>query len=96
MGLKLHVRCVRSHLYVVRARTPDRLQAHLKERGVAALIHYPVPIHLQPAYKGKIRGSDALPETERAAKEVLSLPIYPELGPRDVRAVIRAVKDFKG
>ncbi len=83
------------HLYVVRSRSRDKLQAHLKENGVGALIHYPVPINLQPAYKGKIRGGDALPETERAAKEVLSLPIYPELGPRDLDAVIRAVKDFK-
>jgi dTDP-4-amino-4,6-dideoxygalactose transaminase len=54
---------------VARSRSRDRLQAHLKERGVGALIHYPVPIHLQPAYKGKIRGSDALPETERAVKD---------------------------
>ena len=84
------------HLYVVRSRSRDRLQAHLKESGVGALIHYPVPIHLQPAYKGKIRGGDALPETERAAKEVLSLPIYPELGSREVETVVSAVKNFKG
>jgi len=83
------------HLYVVRSRSRDSLQAHLKENGVGALIHYPVPINLQPAYKGKIRGGDALPETERAAKEVLSLPIYPELGPEELDTVIRAVKDFR-
>lgn len=83
------------HLYVVRSRSRDRLQAHLKESGVAALVHYPVPIHLQPAYDGKIRGCDALPETERAAREVLSLPIYPELDSRDVDAVIRAVRNFR-
>ena len=83
------------HLYVIRSRSRDRLRAHLKESGVGALVHYPVPIHLQPAYKGKIRGGDALPETERAAKEVLSLPIYPELGSREVETVVSAVKKFK-
>ena len=80
------------HLYVVRSRNRDRLQAVLKEKGVGALIHYPVPIHLQPAYKGKIRGADALPETERAAREVLSLPIYPELTGAMADAVIGAVR----
>lgn len=84
------------HLYVVRSRSRDKLQAHLKQSGIGALIHYPVPIHLQPAYKGRIRGGDALPESERASKEVLSLPIYPELGSREVDAVIRAVRNFNG
>ena len=83
------------HLYVVRSRARDRLQAHLKESGIGALVHYPIPIHLQPAYKGKIRCADALPETERAAAEVLSLPIYPELGSREVDEVVRAVNAFR-
>jgi dTDP-4-amino-4,6-dideoxygalactose transaminase len=82
------------HLYVVRSRSRDRLQAHLKERGIGTLVHYPVPVHLQPAYKGRFRGGDALPETERAAGEVLSLPIYPELSAPEVNAVIRAVRTF--
>jgi dTDP-4-amino-4,6-dideoxygalactose transaminase len=83
------------HLYVVRSKSRDRLMQHLRDNGVGALIHYPMPIQLQPAYRGKIRGGDALPETERAAREVLSLPIFPELGSADVDAVIRAVKAFK-
>lgn len=83
------------HLYVVRSRARDALRAHMERSGVGTLIHYPVPIHLQPAYKGGIRGGDALPETERAAREVLSLPIYPELGSREVDTVIRVASSFK-
>jgi dTDP-4-amino-4,6-dideoxygalactose transaminase len=82
------------HLYVVDAGTRrDELQAKLKENGVGTLIHYPVPVHLQPAYQGKIAlGSGGLPNTERAAKSVLSLPLYPQLPDSDVDAVIAAVK----
>lgn len=80
------------HLYVVRCRERDRLQSFLQEQGVGSLVHYPVPIHLQPAYRGA--SSPALPETERAAKEVLSLPMYPELTEAEVRAVIAAVRNF--
>jgi dTDP-4-amino-4,6-dideoxygalactose transaminase len=69
------------HLYVVRCARRDELLAFLKSRGIAALIHYPVPVHRQPAYRRRLPGEDSLPETERAAREVLSLPIYPELEP---------------
>lgn len=82
------------HLYVVRAQGRDRLQEHLKAAGVGALVHYPVPIHLQKAYLGKVRGGESLPETERAAREVLSLPMYPELGEAEVGAVIAALKSY--
>ena len=79
------------HLYVVRSPRRDELQAALKERGVGTLVHYPVPVHLQPAYRGRLPGSDALPETERAAREVLSLPMYPELTDGEVARVIAEV-----
>ena len=58
------------------------------------MIHYPVPVHLQPAYRGRLTGSDNLLETERAAQEVLSLPIYPELEKTQVQAVLEAVRTF--
>jgi len=80
------------HLYVVRTRERARVQAHLRERGVAAGIHYAVPVHLQTAYRGRIAGASALPETERAALEVLSLPMYPELTPAEVDQVCAALK----
>jgi dTDP-4-amino-4,6-dideoxygalactose transaminase len=82
------------HLYVVDAGTRrDELQAKLKDKGIGTLIHYPVPVHMQPAYQGKIAlGPGGLPNTERAAKSVLSLPLFPQLADSDVDAVIAAVK----
>ena len=82
------------HLYVVRTQCRDALKQHLKDKGIAALVHYHVPIHLQPAYQGRLTGADQLLETERAAQEVLSLPIYPELNEADLEAVIKAVRTF--
>jgi dTDP-4-amino-4,6-dideoxygalactose transaminase len=82
------------HLYVVRTPYRDALKRHLKEKGIDALIHYPVPVHLHPAYRGRLAGRLNLMETERAAPEVLSLPIYPELKKKDVQTVIEAVRTF--
>jgi dTDP-4-amino-4,6-dideoxygalactose transaminase len=79
------------HLYVVRAADRDRLKADLAERGIGTGIHYPRPTHLQPAYADLGLAAGSLPETERAATEVLSLPIYPELEPAEVDRVIEAV-----
>jgi dTDP-4-amino-4,6-dideoxygalactose transaminase len=84
------------HQYVVRSMERDRLQAFLKTCGVSTLTHYPVPVHLQPAYRGRLRGEDNLPETERAAQEVLSLPMYPELSKSNLHSVVRAIKSFYG
>lgn len=82
------------HLYVVRAAQRDALQAHLKSRDIGALIHYPVPIHRQPAYAGRLEGCNDLGETEKAARDVLSLPLYPELGFDEQDRVIEAILDF--
>jgi dTDP-4-amino-4,6-dideoxygalactose transaminase len=84
------------HLFVVRSPGRASLEGALARAGIQALIHYPVPIHLQPAYAGRIRGSDHLPETERAAREVLSLPMYPELPQEHADAVIRAIQAHAG
>jgi dTDP-4-amino-4,6-dideoxygalactose transaminase len=83
------------HLYVVRSPERDRLLADLQARNVGALVHYPVPVHLQPAYRGRITGADALPETEKAAREVISLPMYPELPAADVTRVIEELRTWK-
>lgn len=64
------------HQYVVRSRRRDELRSFLQENGVSALIHYPVPIHLQPAYQQIYGGVGELPRTELAAREVLSLPLH--------------------
>ena len=86
------------HQFVVRvpqnfvAGTRDDLQAYLKARGIGSLVHYPVPVHRQPAYAD--HATRALPHTERAAREVLSLPIYPELSDESARRVAQIVLEW--
>ncbi len=77
------------HLYVVRAADRDALAAALAARGVETAVHYPTPIHRQPAYAA--RGIGPLPRAETAAAEVLSLPIFPELTDAEVDAVCAAL-----
>lgn len=67
------------HQYVVRSSKRDTLREFLKKNGIGTLIHYPVPVHQQPAYKNNIRCVSSLENTERIVKEIISLPIYPEL-----------------
>lgn len=82
------------HLYVVRTPRRNELQSYLAERGIGTLIHYPVPVHLQEAYRdlGLLRGH--LPATERCADEILSLPLYPELPDEQVAEVAEAITRF--
>ncbi|HEX3576461.1 MAG TPA: DegT/DnrJ/EryC1/StrS family aminotransferase [Rhodopila sp.] len=81
------------HLYVTRSGQRDRFQARLKEAGVGTGIHYPIPVHAQPAYAGRVAlGPSGCPETERAAREILSLPLYPELTDSEVESVCAALK----
>lgn len=85
------------HQYVVRHARRGALREKLRQRGIGTGIHYPVPVHLQPAYAGRIAiGPDGLAESERAAFEVLSLPIYPQLGETAARHVIAALEDALG
>ncbi len=80
------------HQYVVRSGERDRLREHLRGRGIGTLVHYPVPVHLQAAYRNRVpvhRG--ALPVTEGAARQVLSLPMHPQLTGEQVERVIEAV-----
>lgn len=80
------------HLYVVQTPKRDALQAALRERGIATDIHYPLATHQQPIYT-QFAPSGGLPITERQAREVLSLPMFPELTEQEVRAVAAAVRD---
>jgi dTDP-3-amino-3,4,6-trideoxy-alpha-D-glucose transaminase len=82
------------HLYVVRHPQRDGLIKYLGDQGIGAAIHYPVPIHLQPAYRGRLGDTGSLPETERAAQEILSLPMYPELTEAEVQTVAQAIRAF--
>ena len=82
--------------YTLRAQRRDELQAHLKARGIGSAIYYPLPLHLQPcfAYLGYKAGS--CPEAERASREAISLPVFPELTTAQLDEVIGAVRSFYG
>jgi dTDP-4-amino-4,6-dideoxygalactose transaminase len=81
------------HQYVVRHPARDRLRELLKQAGIGTNIHYPVPVHLQPAYTGRVAcDPSGLPETEAAAREVLSLPMFAQLTDDVVAEVIAAVR----
>jgi dTDP-4-amino-4,6-dideoxygalactose transaminase len=83
------------HQYVVRTIERDRLREHLRAARIGTGIHYPVPVHLQPAYEGRFGEYPAgLPETTRAMPEILSLPIYSQLGPDAVDRVIAEIRRF--
>lgn len=72
----------------------DRLQQTLTNRGIGSAIYYPVPLHLQPCFASLGYAPGSLPETERACREVLSLPIYPELDAKEQTTVVAAMHDF--
>lgn len=79
------------HIYAVRSGERDELRSSLHARGIETAVHYPLPIHLQPAYAGLGYRDGDFPQSEALAREVLSLPIYPELGIEAVRYVAEAV-----
>jgi len=81
------------HLYVIHHPRRDALAAALKERGIGTLVHYPIPLHLQPAFAelGKKRGD--FPAAEHAAGEILSIPLFPEMSDAQAEAVIRAIRE---
>lgn len=81
------------HLYVLRVRERERFQKLLAEKGVATLIHYPIPVHWQESYTECRVQSKYLPITERLAGEIVSLPLYPELIDEEVEYVIKTVLD---
>ena len=80
------------HQYVIRTSRRDNLREYLRARGIGTLVHYPVPVHHQPAYIGCRHGS--MPVTEEAAVTVLSLPMYPELSHSDVDIVCDAIVEW--
>jgi dTDP-3-amino-3,4,6-trideoxy-alpha-D-glucose transaminase len=79
------------HLYVVRTPRREELRRLLADRGVGTLVHYPLPVHLQPAYRDLGNGIGSLPVTERVVEEILSLPMFPELSEDDQDRVITAM-----
>ncbi|MDZ7267409.1 MAG: DegT/DnrJ/EryC1/StrS family aminotransferase [candidate division KSB1 bacterium] len=82
------------HLYVVRTPQRDQLCAFLTERGVQTIIHYPVPVHLQEAYRDLNLAAGCLPEAEHAAREIVSLPLYPEMRAEEIEFVAACIREF--
>jgi dTDP-4-amino-4,6-dideoxygalactose transaminase len=81
------------HLYVVRVQARQELQNHLKEAGIGTGIHYPIPLHLQRAYRTLGHGKGDFPVTEKIAVAILSLPMYPQLTSAEQETVVGAVKE---
>jgi len=82
------------HLFVVRVQNREELMKHLASVGIGTAIHYPVPLHLQNAYANLNRAEGSFPVTERVAKEIVSLPMYPSLGEAQQVAVVEQVLDI--
>ena len=84
------------HLYVVQSDRRDELMEHLAKEGVGTGVHYPVPLHVQPAFAalGYRRGD--FPVAERLADSILSIPMYPELDDELLSRVIQAIASFGG
>jgi dTDP-4-amino-4,6-dideoxygalactose transaminase len=83
------------HQFVIRTKRRESLRDHLTSKGVGTLIHYPLPIHLQPAYQGNVVISPSgLDVTEKVANEVLSLPMYPQISEDQIQVVIEAIESW--
>ncbi len=82
------------HLYVIRVLNREALMEHLKSKGIASGLHYPIPIHVQPAYTELGYKAGDFPITEAYAENILSLPMYPELDDDKVAYVVDAIREF--
>lgn len=82
------------HQFVIRALRRDVLKAHLTKRGIGSEIYYPQPLHMQTALRNLGYAEGSFPESERAAKEVLALPMFPELTVEEQERVVGAIADF--
>jgi dTDP-4-amino-4,6-dideoxygalactose transaminase len=82
------------HLYVIRVKERDKLKDFLQAKGVQTAVHYPIPLHLQEAYKRMNLKPGDFPNAELAAAEVLALPMYPELKEEDIVYVCQCIKEF--
>ena len=80
--------------YMVKVRRRDELQLFLKEQGIESIVHYPIPIHLQPAAKSLNHKEGAFPVAEKLSREILSLPLYPGLSQSDQQFVIDKIHEF--
>jgi dTDP-4-amino-4,6-dideoxygalactose transaminase len=84
------------HLYVIRTSRRAAMLEHLQSKGISAGIHYPIPLHRQPAYLKQGHGDVSLPVTERVVSEIVSLPMYPELTREQIEYVASVVREVAG
>lgn len=84
------------HLYVIRVKNRKKFINYLSKNGINTLIHYPIPIHLQPAYKELKIKEGSLPITEKVSKEIVSIPLYPELEDVEIDYIIERIKEYFG
>ena len=82
------------HLYVTKVENRENLMSFLKEKGISTSLHYPIPIHLQNAFSYLNYEKGSFPITENAVNNILSLPIYPELGEEQIKYVCDKIKEF--
>ena len=82
------------HLYIIRTKNRDELQKYLSENGINTGLHYPIPLHLQNAYKGSGLTNGSYPITEKVSNEILSLPMFPNLTGEQIEYVSQKIKAF--
>jgi dTDP-4-amino-4,6-dideoxygalactose transaminase len=82
------------HQYVIRAERRDELRSFLAERKIGSEIYYPLPLHLQPVFSYLGLKTGDLPVSEEAAREVLALPMFPELTEAEIRWVVENIAEF--
>jgi len=83
------------YMYVIQTDKRDELQKYLKQKGIHSGIHYPIPLHLQPAYKDLGEGIGSYIVSEKLAKNILSIPVYPELTKEQLRYIVDTIQRFK-
>ena len=82
------------HLYVIESEKRDELAKFLAVNNVGTALHYPSPIHKQPAYLGRIKGESNLNVTEKLYEKILTLPMFPELSDQEVNSVTSLIVKF--
>ena len=82
------------HLYVIRTENRDKLREKFKYEGIATGIHYPLPLHLQPAYSYLGYKNGDFPITEKASQEILSLPMFAELTDKQIKELVKLIKNY--